>query len=132
MFSRRITDYGEPTGYVNLIQVVQYKLEDFFVSDVAPDELYVSTTIWAEFELEVEFHARLGAERDRYDRNYRPRRRRSLGDYVPDWHSQDDYERWERRASECECIYPCVRLEVQLDVVAEDLKDVSISSMELV
>jgi PIN domain len=102
LFEREIEERGNPTGYVSFIQVVQHKVEDFFVSDVAPDELYVSVTVWAELEVEVEY------ENSRHDSHFRD----------------------EPRAVTTDCIYPCVRIEIQLEVRGQDVARVVIGSME--
>lgn len=47
---------GEPTGYLNLVQIVQHEIRRFFVSDLPENELYVGVTVWAELEIEVEFY----------------------------------------------------------------------------
>lgn len=45
LFSRQVEDKGEPTGYVSLIELVQYEVEDYFVSDLAQNALYVGVTL---------------------------------------------------------------------------------------
>jgi hypothetical protein len=102
VFDWYVQKKGEPTGYVSLIQLVQHELEDYFVSDVAPDELYVSVTVWAELEVEVE---------------YEPR-------------SEWGTHRAQRASATCECIYPCVTMRLQLDVVGNDVRRAVVSEME--
>jgi hypothetical protein len=58
LFSRQVEDKGEPTGYASLIQLVQHEVEDYFVSDVSKNALYVSVTLWSELEVEVEYYPR--------------------------------------------------------------------------
>ena len=41
--------------YVSLIELVQYEVEDYFVSDLAQNALYVGVTLWTELEIEVEY-----------------------------------------------------------------------------
>ncbi|MBI3781346.1 MAG: DUF4935 domain-containing protein [candidate division NC10 bacterium] len=101
-FERQIEENGESTGYVSLIQLVQHEVEDYFVSDVAPNELYVSVTVWAELEVEVEYYAR----------------------------TEGTHFREEKLTSFCECIYPCVRMQLQLQVVGEGLVAATVSAME--
>jgi hypothetical protein len=105
---------------------VQHKVEEFFVSDVASDELYVSATVWAELEVEVEYYGRRSTLRS----SHLPRwfSRSDLRDEDEDG---DEYLRDERRTATCECIYPCVRMQVQLDVADKALKGALINSMEI-
>lgn len=103
VLERWIEEEGELTGYALLVQIVQHEVEDFFVSDVAPNELYVSVTIWAELEVEVEYEAR--------------------------W--RDHYFREESRAAVTKYIYPCIRMELQLAVIGEALAAAAVGSMEL-
>ncbi len=103
IFERQIEEKGEPTGYVSLIQVVQHEAEDFFVSDLAPDELYVSLKVWAELEVEVEYYERNG----------------------------DDYFRQENWSVVTKCIYPCVRMQVQFEVAGRDLVDATVTALEM-
>jgi hypothetical protein len=105
MFMRKIEAKGEPSGYISLIQVVQYDIEDFFVSDVDVNELYVSVIIWAELEVEVEV--------EYYGREGR-------------WTFRET-----RTGSTIECIYPEVRAQVQLRVVGNDVMALDVASLEL-
>ena len=98
----QIEEKGEPTGYISLIQIVQYEIEDYFVSDVAQNVLYVSVIVWAELEVEVE---------------YDPRTR---GTYFGE----------DKLTATCECIYPCVRMHLQLEVVGEDLGAATVSEID--
>ena len=83
-FNWWIEKKGRPTGYVSLIQFVQHEIEDYFVSDAAPNELYVSIILWAELEVEVEYDPK----------------------------TEDTYFRDDKLTSTCECIYPCVRMQL--------------------
>jgi hypothetical protein len=100
-----VEEVDEPTGYSSVIQVVQHKIEDFFVSDLDRDVLYVSATVWAELELEVEYYRR---HKDRYYEN--------LG--------EDD------SSPVFEYIYPCVTMQTQFEVSGEAVKRVLVSSLE--
>ena len=102
LFEPYVEELGDPTGYLSLIQVVQQDVEDFFVSDVAADELYVGVTIWAELEVEVEYE---GSRRDYYLRD-------------------------EGRGPKTKCIYPCIRMDLQLEVRGQNVTGVVIGSME--
>lgn len=101
-FNWWIEKKGRPTGYVSLIQFVQHEIEDYFVSDAAPNELYVSIILWAELEVEVEYDPK----------------------------TEDTYFRDDKLTSTCECIYPCVRMQLQLKVVGEGLDTATVSTME--
>ena len=95
------SDKGEPTGYTNLVQIVQHDVRDFFVSDADPDELYVSATVWAELEVEIEYCPRRG-----------------YSHYAHDLSS-----------AKCECVCHEVEMQVQLDVVGQEVKSVRVSSV---
>ena len=100
-----IEELGEPSGYSRVIHVVQHKIEDFFVSDLDSDLLYVSATVWAELELEVEYYKR---------------------------HKDSDYEYFgdDDRLSVIKCVYPCVMMQAQLEVSGATVKRVLVSSVE--
>jgi hypothetical protein len=100
-----VEELGEPSGYSRVIQVVQHKIEDFFVSDLDSDVLYVSATVWAELELEVEYY-----------RRHKNRHYEFLG--------EDD------TSSIIEYIYPCVTMQIQFEVSGETVKRVLVSSLE--
>ena len=101
-FNWWIEKKGRPTGYVSLIQFVQHEIEDYFVSDAAPNELYVSIILWAELEVEVEYDPK----------------------------TEDTYFRDDKLTSTCECIYPCVLMQLQLQVVGEGLDTDTVSPLE--
>lgn len=98
----QIEEKGEPTGYISLIQLVQYEIEDYFVSDVAQNVLYVSFIVWAELEVEVEYKPRSG------------------GAYFGE----------DKLTATCDCIYPCVRMHLQLEVVGEGLGAATVSEID--
>jgi hypothetical protein len=97
---------GESTGYSRVIMIVQRETRDFFVSDLDSDVVYVSATVWAELELEVEYYAR---NRDPY-RNY----------LIEASHS-----------SVIEYLYPCVEVHVQFEVRGETVERIVVSSIDL-
>jgi hypothetical protein len=103
LFSRQVEDKGEPTGYVSLIELVQYEVEDYFVSDLAQNALYVGVTLWAELEVEVEYAAT-----------------------VERWNFQGG----EAPTLAFLYVYPSVRLQLQLEVVREKLASAVVSGME--
>jgi|GEM_PF-3532455 len=117
-------DKGEPSGYISLIQIVQHEVKDFFVSDVNPEELYVSAVVWAELEVEIEYYASRRIERDwhRYDPE---EHRRGFLDSL-------DTLREERRAAYVECVYPCVEIHLQLEVAlrTREIGNATISMIE--
>lgn len=104
-FYREIEKLGRPTGYESVIRVLKYKIEKFFVSDVAPDqdELYVSATITAELQVEVEYET-----------------------------YQDSHRRGEPVEIINNCIYPEVSMELQLGVLKRDITSIVVGSMEQV
>ncbi len=126
IFEEKVLDKGDPSGYVSFIQIVQHRVEEFFVSDIADDELYVSATVWAELEVEVEFYTRPDSSHFPYWLA-RSRRRRETDDEEGEEYHRDE----RRRTAKCECIYPCVRMQVQLDVTGRDLRSAFISSMKI-
>ena len=99
----QIEELGEPTGYISLLQLIQYEIEDFFVSDVAQNVLYVSVIVWAELEVEVEYDPR------------------TKGTYFGD----------EETTATCDCIYPCVRMYLQLEVVGEGIGTATVSEIDI-
>jgi hypothetical protein len=107
-----------------LIQIVQHEVKDFFVSDVNPEELYVSAVVWAELEVEIEYYASRRIERDwhRYDPE---EHRRGFLDSL-------DTLREERRAAYVECVYPCVEIHLQLEVAlrTREIGNATISMIE--
>lgn len=104
-FLDEIEGVGDPSGYSRVIQIVQNRIEDFFVSDLDHHVLYVSVTVWAELELEVEY--------------YKEQKYRYYG-----YHGEDT------RSSETKCIYPCVTMQVQFEVSGETVKRVLVASVE--
>ncbi len=96
-----LSEKGELTHYTNPIQIIQHKVTDFFVSDADPNELYVGATVWAELEVEVEYYPWA----DVYDRRVA---------YSP---------------PKCECVYPEVEMDVQLDVVGEEVASIEVVKM---
>ena len=94
IFGDEFDKLGEPSGYSRVIQIVQHTVEDFFVSDLDRDVLYVSATVWAELELEVEYYRR---------------------------HRDTDYEYFgeDDRFFIIKCIYPCVTMQAQFEVSGE-------------
>jgi hypothetical protein len=117
-------DKGEPSGYTSLIQIVQHEVKDFFVSDVNPEELYVSAVVWAELEVEVEYYASRRIERDWHARDPEEYRREFLDSL--------DALREERRAAYVECVYPCVEIHLQLEIAVrtEEIGNATISMIE--
>ena len=105
LFTRQLEDKGEPTGWLSLTQLVQYELEDYFVSDVGKNVLYVAVTLWAELEIEAEYVAPI-----------EPR----------EWGEEP------REEPRLRFIYlqPCVRFQIQLEVIDKKLASVAISDME--
>lgn len=100
-----IEELGEPSGYSRVIQVVQHEIEDFFVSDLNKDVLYISAAVWAELELEVEYYRRReGPKYEHFD--------------------EDD------SAYVVECIYPCITMQVQFEVSGGTIKRILVSSLE--
>ena len=106
VFLRDIEKLGEPTGYFSLIQIVQHEIEEFFVSDVQADELYVSAIIWAELEVESEY----------YESAY--------GEYV--------YRRGGVPAARPVLIHPCVQIHVQIAVKSGNPTMIVINEIERV
>lgn len=94
-----------------LTQIVQHEIEDFFVSDLTPDELYVSATVWAELELEVHY----STERD--EDYYRQQDKWGL--QPKKWKTYFQY------------IYPCVIMKVDFIVAEEALKSIEVTEMEI-
>ena len=109
MFEDRVTELGEPTEYFNLIRLVQSNVEEFIVSDLPGERHYVGATLWAELEIEVEFYER----------------KRHLDD--------DDEERrlGPPRMPKYKCTYPCVRVQLRLDVEEQTVRGAKASSIEL-
>lgn len=100
-----IEELGEPSGYSRVIQVVQHEIKDFFVSDLDKDVLYVSATVWAEIELEIEYY-------------------RKNNDPYYEYFDEDD------SSSVVECIYPCVAMQVQFEVSGETIDQIIVASLE--
>jgi rRNA-processing protein FCF1 len=98
----KVGEKGEPTGYLSLNKIIQHGVKDFFVSDLAPDELYVSVTVWAELEVEFEYAIAPDTEA----------RTRTLREYTTDY------------------IYPSVEIDVELEVQNQEITDIHIGSME--
>jgi len=117
-------DKGEPSGYSSLIQIVQHEVKDFFVSDVTPEELYVSAVVWAELEVEVEYYASRRIERDRH--SFDPE------EYRGEFLDSIDALREERRAAYVECVYPCVEVHLQLEVAVrtKEIRNATIGMIE--
>ena len=79
------------------------QLQGHFVSDAEPNELYVSATAIAEVEIEFEFYPWTGS----------PNRPIDVDN------------------PKCDCRYPEVVLQIQLEVVDETVESIRVSSMEI-
>lgn len=101
IFDGFLRDDAEPTGHLNLVQIVQFDVEDFFVSDIDGGKLYVSAEVCAELEIEVEYS------------EYSPRL---------------EYD--ERRNHFSECIYPQVRVTLQFEVVDSTVQSAAVGAIQ--
>jgi hypothetical protein len=97
-----IEDRGSATGYASLLQVVQRKVEDFFVSDMTSGALLVGVSLWAELEIEIEYESFHGDWRDRRD-----------GPTI-----------------NLKVVYPTVLAQLELEVVGQEVKSVLVSDVE--
>lgn len=96
----RVDGHVSLTGYTKLIQIVQSEVEDFFVSDITTESLFVGVTLWAELEIEVEYEP--------YDW------RDIIGEQT----------------SKIKTVYPTLRAELAFEVTGRKLKSVSVTDME--
>jgi len=101
-FRSEIEKRGEPTGYLQLTNLVQHDVEDYFVSDVAQNALYVSLTLWAELEVEVEYDV---------------------------WIELHEV-RGSSHETRLRFIHPCVRLQLQFEVAGENLVGAKVTTIE--
>jgi PIN domain-containing protein len=102
LVGRYLDDYASLTGYINLLQVVQREVLDFFVSDMTAGALLVGVTLWAELELEVEFQSK-----------------------IHDWRDWRDTP-----SAKIRVVYPTVIAELEFEVVGNEVKTVSVSDVQ--
>jgi hypothetical protein len=115
IFGRYFSRKGVPANWsMSLLQVIRYNVEDFFVSDLAPDKLYVSVRVRAELEVEVEYLV------EHYERT------------EEDYFKQEKFRvRPQKLRPFTEYVYPLVIIQVHFEVAGKELESMEVASIKM-
>ena len=99
-----LDDDLKPRRFLQLVQIVQHRVDDFFVSDISKDEVLVCADVWAELEIEAEYECKRSRSYD--------------GDWAP------------LVESGYKCVYPAIQFQIEWKVRGTEVVFCTIAEVE--